>query len=441
MELASVSEQQAYLAQCIDPYLEERIKGSVNENTKIFEDNGCIDLLDKEFQKYYPLIGRRLDFFRSKQAQGQLFSDWANNLRALGDEADLASLEVDDLYTMRYLVGVTDPKLLQRFLKKKDPRLADLNDVVYEHEVADAKFKAMQETSELYLSKSEVKSDDEVEVSEVRYKKKGWKSFKQMKLDMQKRKLCVCCGKSSKSHTESECRARQGKCNFCQGEGHWESACFKKKAGHKRASQSHNFSKSKSSFNVAAASESTISYVHLTRVKASANEETPLLKVKVNSYEATPFEFQALPDTGATMTIMSRDIVRTHGIKIDQKKKRRILAANKTEIPCDGTAVLQITANGRSIQSEVLVSSGMHNQIIVSYGNLRDLKIIHPKFPNCTYETPKEVACSAISTAFDQNQVTFEKKIEKYASSQLMEDIGTVKVNACYCFFFFFKSN
>ena len=74
---------------------------------------------------------------------GQNFTDWADQLRQLGDEADLASLEIDDMYIMRYFTGVKDVVLRAEFLKEENPTLARLMTIARTYEVGNTSLQAM----------------------------------------------------------------------------------------------------------------------------------------------------------------------------------------------------------------------------------------------------------------------------------------------------------
>jgi hypothetical protein len=84
MGQCSAAEQQAYFRACIDAYIESRISDRILPGTPVLatdDDDGCIGLIHEEFLLKYPIFARRLDFFRYKQSRGQLFSDWAQELR------------------------------------------------------------------------------------------------------------------------------------------------------------------------------------------------------------------------------------------------------------------------------------------------------------------------------------------------------------------------
>ena len=90
----------------------------------------------------YPLVMRKIGFLESKQQQGQLFSDWASRLRALGDEASLHDLTTEKIYIMHYLTGVSEEKLREKFLKEAEPTIEAL-DQITQHKVAASSIRSM----------------------------------------------------------------------------------------------------------------------------------------------------------------------------------------------------------------------------------------------------------------------------------------------------------
>ena len=90
-----------------------------------------MSLLEEGFKLQYPLLRRQVEFFESKQQKGQTFSDWATKLKALGDEAALATLDPDPVYVMRYLTGTCDEKLREKFLQQEEPTMERLDKIVH----------------------------------------------------------------------------------------------------------------------------------------------------------------------------------------------------------------------------------------------------------------------------------------------------------------------
>ncbi|KAG1706172.1 Carcinine transporter [Nymphon striatum] len=133
----SIQEQHMFFFSCIDSNLETRIRESdtYNQQLNLFGDNSIIQILQEEFNLTFPLFNRRLDFFRYKQSQGQKFSDFIIELKQKGEEADLHSLDISSLYIYRYITGVTDSTLRERFLKLENPTLDQLKKEARAYEI------------------------------------------------------------------------------------------------------------------------------------------------------------------------------------------------------------------------------------------------------------------------------------------------------------------
>ena len=92
----------------------------------------------------------------------------------------------------------------------------------------------------------------------------------------------------------------------------------------------------------------------------------------------------AMPDTGTSTSMVKRRILDSANISFDPDKKRPISAANATPLQCDGTAELKISYEGQRIETDVLVSSQLQEDFLVSYGDLLRLGVIPESFPGST---------------------------------------------------------
>ena len=95
------------------------------------------------------------------------------------------------------------------------------------------------------------------------------------------------------------------------------------------------------------------------------------------------FTFDATPDTGAMISLISEDLVQRFGLSPDKNKTIRINAANSTRMNCSGS----VDARGKhlvintSIPLELKVSSSISNEITIGYKDLRRLEVIDQNFP------------------------------------------------------------
>ena len=95
------------------------------------------------------------------------------------------------------------------------------------------------------------------------------------------------------------------------------------------------------------------------------------------------FIFDATPDTGAMISLISEDLAQKYGLTPDANKKVRINAANSTRMNCSGS----VDAKGKhmiintNIPLELKVTNSLTNEITIGYKDLRRLEVIDKNFP------------------------------------------------------------
>ena len=240
MDLNTVEEQQAYLRACIDAHLDSRTQALILPATPIYSDvdTSCMEILQLEFVKANPIFNRRLEFFRAPHHPGTPFSDFINDIHAKGDEANLADLQIDDLYVFRYIVACSDNKLREKFLREKDPTVPALRDITGQHELA-----AKAEKS---LKSGSGSASANYTTSRGKGKGKGGKGKgrgggqQQQQQSTQPTSVsshfsvlraagkCFRCGSTNPQH---ECKAATATCSKCQRTGHFAAVCCQPKDG------------------------------------------------------------------------------------------------------------------------------------------------------------------------------------------------------------------
>ena len=196
MQLLSIPDQQAYFFQSLDLDLETTVRGDIDDATAIFGDDGCVAVLEKHFLITYPIFTRRLGFFRDTQVQGQSFSDWFARLRQLGDESELPSLGVDDLYVHRMISGCIDTELKKKFLKLQDPTLEEM---LHESSVHEATKRSLKATND------------------GRHKNGNSGKLATVKGDLKNK--CYSCGEDRHASGQT-CSAKNKTCRQCGKTGH-----------------------------------------------------------------------------------------------------------------------------------------------------------------------------------------------------------------------------
>ena len=119
-----------------------------------------------------------------------------------------------------------------------------------------------------------------------------------------------------------------------------------------------------------------VSKIHKT--KNATKDDTPRMKIKVRaSKNATPFKIKALPDSGATKTIIAHILAREHNVRIKQSKDK-LFAANDTQLACEGHCAIWLD----EIKTEALISSTLTSELIISWTDLVRLDVISANFPS-----------------------------------------------------------
>ncbi|TRY73627.1 hypothetical protein TCAL_03326 [Tigriopus californicus] len=113
---------------------------------------------------------------------------------------------------------------------------------------------------------------------------------------------------------------------------------------------------------------------------ASGSRATPRINVHIRSHRNVQFHIRAIPDTGATRTMLSLDLVQRHGLDMESTHDT-VRAANGDQMSVAGRVVLELTVNGRTAYVDCLVSACMRNCMLVSWHDLQNLGIIGSTFP------------------------------------------------------------
>ena len=90
------------------------------------------------------------------------------------------------------------------------------------------------------------------------------------------------------------------------------------------------------------------------------------------------FSDKAVPDTGATCSVIAQDIAQAQGIRIAPTCNKTLITADDKEMEVVGSA--HITVNDRPLRC--LVSSSIVGEIFFGWQDLIQLGVISPDFPN-----------------------------------------------------------
>ena len=140
------------------------------------------------------------------------------------------------------------------------------------------------------------------------------------------------------------------------------------------------------------------------------------------------FGSRGLPDTGTTESIMNVSAMKVNNREevIDGSRKKRIYAANKTKVPCLGTAEIEMEYFNKVTPTSVLVAEGLHEDFLISTADQKRMGILHQEYPKPIYLKKKQgwgerASCMNTVTASEDTalpahiQKKLDALIEKYS--------------------------
>ena len=134
------SQQQAYLNNCIDETLATRVDRESTATTPVYSPiQGlftCIQVLDGYFLEVNPVHLRRKQFFDARQKEGQSIIEFRDELLSLIDEADGATITINDLVCMMLQIDASDSALQKELGAIQNPILPAFNRAIEGYEQA-----------------------------------------------------------------------------------------------------------------------------------------------------------------------------------------------------------------------------------------------------------------------------------------------------------------
>ena len=231
MNLCSATDQQAYLRSCMDAALYNRVKCHFTDTMPIFVEDGnpalsCFALLRREFNKHFPVVTRRVAFFKQDQKAGESFSDWARAVQETAAQCQFDAVTKDDLVMLRLLTGVADKKLALDLYKIQNPTLEKLNEAANAYEVAKRTFAAVvnhKEKPGAFQASAGGSGSGKTKKGKAGH----LANANNANSSQTKSYKCYRCGDLNKDHS---CKATSATCKYCGKTGHFASVCNKKKA-------------------------------------------------------------------------------------------------------------------------------------------------------------------------------------------------------------------
>ena len=376
MERFPIPEQQGYLNSCIEIKLQQMLSTFIDSNTAINGDNGCLSKLRNIFLQNTPVLTRRYNFFQCDQKPGERFSDWYLRLQLEGQEAELADIKVDDLYVLRLVTGTTDKRLREEFLRQAKPTREELQRIAMAWESASLVEHSLSSNnasvSALSSYKKNRNSNKTSSSSSSHHPQNSTNSLVGK---------CFGCGRPREAHARDNCPAFNIECHKCGKKGHFQSVCMR--GQFRQRSESTSSDQSQQQFNSIQGSKSTpisSSVIRSNSTKVSHN--TPLATIEVYPDTGHAFKMPVLPDTGATETLISSDLVKLYAIPVDSSRQPSITAANGSKLRCQGAVDLNLKhINKYTARITAYVTPDLYDELLLSWHSMIQLGMIHSTFP------------------------------------------------------------
>lgn len=236
LDTLNLEDQRTYFKICMNPDVYARIKDQIQSNTQIFGENGCIDLLEADYLRRYPLFKRRLNFHRSGHVEGEKFSNFLLRMSERANEAELETMSKDDMKVFNAICTCKDPILKEKFLKLEDPEYDDIVKTTEIYEQAQASIEALDTDRSGRAQSFNIQSSQR-----RRSHSKGPKKNKNY--SNKKIYKCNCCG--SEDHLLSQCKKRETtKCFKCGKMGHYAHLCKSSKSPKNNTNKTSTISQS-----------------------------------------------------------------------------------------------------------------------------------------------------------------------------------------------------
>ena len=155
------------------------------------------------------------------------------------------------------------------------------------------------------------------------------------------------------------------------------------------------------------------------------------------------FHFSATPDTGATVTIIGKDVLDRFDIPFDPSRTRSLFTASGERMPCEGSVKLRVHladyADSEGVFVDALVSSALKSEILLSWHDMIEIGILPRSFPRAATVSDSETTDSLESImeefkeVFSDNLSTLADRTMKGSPMHihLRDDIPIVPVKVC----------
>jgi transposase InsO family protein len=358
MDRYSVRDQRAHLRSC----LSTKVQITLVHLLEVKDDAEVpvvIEALHKHYSEALNVMTRRLHFQQCIPKSGELFSDFLIRLRLLGDNAELDNMSYEDRLASHIVATVPDKQLQKELLKMDDHDFKAIKDKCLVWEASDR--------NQLSMSAKEISAN---RISSYKQNKRSQSTPRtprnsQGGSSTDASRSCYRCGVPFTSTHPSKCPARNQVCRKCGITGHFDKVC------RKLDSDKHKTVKTNAIF------------IRATLPDSGSSSPMAIIYVSNPSTDQN-IRMEALPDTGASESIMNSSMVDKYGFDIDKSKKRQMFAANSSQLRCYGTVTLNVRYFDRMRTIIFFVTPDVDG-VILSWHALLEFGCIQARFPEPIY--------------------------------------------------------
>jgi hypothetical protein len=384
-----IVQQRAYFMTTIDRELSSGYMDSFPPATPVITPDpggdSLIGLVRKDFMLKVPLFNRRHALLRYKQSGGN-WDEHRRNLRKMGEDADVDGLNGVALMDFLSISSLEDKDFKEHLMRYLPANMVTITAAAHAYE-----------TAKLTAGVGDV---DLNAVSNFQKRKKAKPQQERGKPDPGACNHCARPG-STKEHIEA-CFAKNLDCRKCKKKGHIERAC--------------RIGKKPTATNAVAAEEEPPAAAagpeYLTwaiEVNAVASTATPRLMINLKPKGKRAFKANALPDSGATRSIINHEAAVRYGAVVVPDKDISLIAANGSKIACTGTTKLQVVSRDKIVHTIDFIATSDVKQVIVGWQDLMAMGVLGPNFPALETDDSEEEkgdAVDAVTSIEDEKDDT-----------------------------------
>ena len=421
MDKREVPEQRANLNKCLDDHLKKLLNKNVRGDIGVYGAGGCMDFLDLEFKRLYPLFARRKEFFSMRPDKGEDFRDFRLRLKEVGDMCELHKLTEEECYVYKYHTCINDNALKQHLLTIMGKPLKDIDTLI------DAYFENMRGSQPRQERTMRTSHGRERGGDRDGRDRREFQRQKSKSPGRERQKMVKCHGCGLDNHIKRECPFKDWTCHGCgqQGHGSKHPVCKRKvnktrrterqeeeqepprheqndRTGRIRrytyegqefeetdwAQEVENESGNEGEVDIDDWTYAQIlasGNAHRIRIYHQPDERTPTLYGSFVIEGKKTVNWLCILDTGATGSVISENLAISWGfVFVQHKRPRPMFSVTGERMRCTGIVRCELTLKQKTGKKivEFTVCADTHDEIIVSYPDLKRLGVLPFNWPN-----------------------------------------------------------